>query len=186
MSYERPREKQWLIHPALDHPENGEPVSVSESRDRTAKDQMSVIGADIVITGDIAATVDLHIEGRVSGDVRCSTLILGEQSIVNGKIYADRVRVSGKVDGAIDTKDLALEATAQVAGDILYERIRISNGGVLEGHITRKPVDERTLEATEVKLAKPVNQPVNQPSVERIEKRSDKKTEIPPEVKVFE
>lgn len=182
MSYERPREKQWLIHPALDQPENGESVSVSESRDRTAKDQMSVIGADIVITGDIAATVDLHIEGRVSGDVRCSTLILGEQSIVNGKIYADRVRVSGKVDGAIDTKDLALEATAQVAGDILYERIRISNGGVLEGHITRKPVDERTLEATEVKPAKPINQP----TVERIEKRPEKKTEIPPEVKVFE
>ena len=186
MSYERPREKQWLIHPALDHPENGESVAIPESRDRTLKDQMSVIGADIVITGDIAATVDLHIEGRVSGDVRCSTLILGEKSIVNGKIYADRVRVSGRVDGAIDTKDLALEATAQVTGDILYERIRISNGGVLEGHITRKPVDERTLEATEVKAVKPVVQAMHQPPVERIEKRAERKAETPPEVKVFE
>ena len=64
-------------------------------RDRNEKNPMSMIGADIVVTGNIEAKVDLHIEGRVHGDVRCATLILGENSSVNGSIYADRVRVSG-------------------------------------------------------------------------------------------
>jgi cytoskeletal protein CcmA (bactofilin family) len=110
--------------------------------------EVSVIGADIVVTGNIEASVDLHIEGKVVGDVRCATLILGENSSVNGHIYAARVKVSGTVDGAIATKDLAVEATARVTGEISYERLRVANGGLIEGQVTRKePVitaDERS------------------------------------------
>lgn len=29
----------------------------------------SVIGADVVITGNISAKVDLHVDGRVEGDI---------------------------------------------------------------------------------------------------------------------
>lgn len=117
-------------------------VENNDQRDKAVQGQMSVIGADITITGNIEASVDLHIEGRVNGDVRCATLILGESSSVNGKIYADRVRVSGAVDGAIETKDLAVEATARVTGDITYDRLRVANGGVLEGNMKRKAVEE--------------------------------------------
>jgi cytoskeletal protein CcmA (bactofilin family) len=104
--------------------------------------QISVIGSDILITGNIEAEVDLHIEGRVQGDVRCATLILGEQSSVIGSIYAQRVRVSGNVDGAIETTDLAIEGSAKVKGEVTYSRLRIANGGIIEGKMTHKPVDE--------------------------------------------
>ncbi len=40
-----------------------------ETLNRSEVKQMSVIGADITITGNIEASVDLHIEGRVKGDV---------------------------------------------------------------------------------------------------------------------
>ena len=106
--------------------------------------QISVIGADITITGDIEASVDLHIEGRVKGDVRCATLILGENSMVTGSIYADRVRVSGAVDGAIETRDLAIEATARVTGNVLYSRLRVANGGVVEGSMKYRAIEEDT------------------------------------------
>lgn len=110
----------------------------SEPADAGERNQMSVIGADIVITGNIEASVDLHLEGKVVGDVRCATLILGESSTVTGRVYATRVKISGVVEGAIDTKDLAVEATARVSGEISYERLRVSNGGVMEGNVTRK------------------------------------------------
>lgn len=113
-------------------------METQDARNAAEKGQMSMIGADIVITGNIEASVDLHIEGRVNGDVRCATLILGETSAVHGKIFADRVRVSGEVDGAVETKDLAVEATARVTGEIVYERLRVANGGVLEGRIERR------------------------------------------------
>jgi cytoskeletal protein CcmA (bactofilin family) len=106
--------------------------------------QMSVIGADILVTGNIEAEVDLHIMGRVQGDVRCATLILGENSAVNGKIEAERVRVSGTVEGAIETIDLAVEGCARVKGEITYSRLRIGNGGIVEGKMTHRPPPEAT------------------------------------------
>jgi cytoskeletal protein CcmA (bactofilin family) len=123
-----------------------------EHRDSVDKGQMSVIGADIVVTGNIEASVDLHIEGKVIGDVRCATLILGESSSVSGRIYANRVKVSGTVDGAIETKDLAVEASARVIGDITYERLRVANGGVMEGQVKRRLVEETADEGSRLKL----------------------------------
>ena len=112
-----------------------------------SNDHISVIGAEILITGNIEAEVDLHIEGRVVGDVRCATLILGERSSVAGNIYAQRVRVSGQVEGSIETVDLAIEAGATVRGDITYSRLRIANGGIVSGkmeHIALEPATEQT------------------------------------------
>lgn len=122
------------------------PTEAGEAAD---KRQMSVIGADIIITGNIEASVDLQIEGRVVGDVRCATLILGESSSIKGRIFATRVKVSGSVDGAVDARDLAIEATGSVSGEISYQRLRISNGGAIEGTLTRKPGDES---AEEIRL----------------------------------
>jgi cytoskeletal protein CcmA (bactofilin family) len=113
--------------------------------------EMSVMGPDILVKGDIEAVVDLHIEGRVVGDVRCATLVLGPASVITGSIYAERVRVSGLVEGAIVTKDLAIEAAARVKGDITYSRIRIANGGVIEGTVTHTPLVEDASDA-KVKL----------------------------------
>ena len=141
-SYARARENQRPAQPGGDLMGEAKKMDNADQRPAAERGQMSVIGADITITGNIEASVDLHIEGRVNGDVRCATLILGESSSVTGKIFADRVRVSGAVDGAIETKDLAVEATARVTGDIAYDRLRVANGGILEGQMRRKPVEE--------------------------------------------
>lgn len=130
-------------------------INATDDADAREVKQMSVIGADITITGNIEATVDLHIEGRVKGDVRCATLILGESSTVVGSIYADRVRVSGSVDGSVDTKDLAIEATARVVGDIVYSRLRVANGGVIDGTMKSKPIDDSAADAAKLKLVEP-------------------------------
>ncbi len=150
----------------LDH-ERQVKMDNAERRDSAEVNQVSVIGADITITGNIEASVDLHIEGRVHGDVRCATLILGENSSVNGSITAERVRVSGNVEGAIDTKDLAVEATARVTGDILYHRLRVANGAILEGQIRRRPVEDVGNDAHRLKLVEPAHDP--QPSAVYIE-----------------
>jgi cytoskeletal protein CcmA (bactofilin family) len=106
------------------------------------EDVMSVIGTGIVVTGNIEAEVDLHIEGSVIGDVRCATLILGERGSVTGSVFAERVRVSGSIEGGIEATDLAIEACAKVKGDVTYSRLRVANGGVISGTMTHKPVEE--------------------------------------------
>lgn len=113
---------------------------------------VSVIGSDITITGNIEASVDLHIEGRVVGDVACATLILGEGSVIDGNIRAERVRISGRVQGSVETKDLAVEATGRLSGDVVYQRLRVTNGGVVEGTLKCKPGEEGSSEAARLKL----------------------------------
>ena len=163
-TYARARENQRPGQPAVDQTGEANKMDNTDQRDKAERAQMSVIGADITITGNIEASVDLHIEGRVTGDVRCATLILGESSSVNGKIFADRVRVSGAVDGAIETKDLAIEATARVIGDITYDRLRVANGGMVEGQMKRKAAEE-TAGDNKLKLVEPPVLPEAKPEV---------------------
>jgi cytoskeletal protein CcmA (bactofilin family) len=115
-------------------------------------EEMSIIGAGIRVTGNIEATDDLHLLGKVDGDVRCATLILGERSVIRGSVYADRVRAAGTVEGAIETKDLAVEATARLNGDITYSRIRIANGGVIDGRMSYRESEEEPSEAARLRL----------------------------------
>ena len=138
----------------------------SSAGDQLAGGPVSIIGADIVVTGNIDATVDLQIEGKVVGDVRCATLILGPESSIDGNIRAERVRVSGTVKGSIEARDLAIEASATVTGDVAYERLRIASGGALEGTLRRLSTEEGTTEAAKLKLVQP---PQKQPDAVYIE-----------------
>lgn len=145
--------------------------SGSDNQARPEENLMSVIGTDILVKGDIEAEVDLHIEGRVQGNVRCATLILGERSFVVGNVFAERVRVSGTVEGGIETTDLAIESTARVKGDVTYSRLRIANGGIIQGSMTHRPLDDTGAEDAELKLAEPEPRvkPVAKPKVHFID-----------------
>jgi cytoskeletal protein CcmA (bactofilin family) len=114
----------------------------ASARNGAVEGQVSVIGEGIAVHGNIEASVDLQIEGKVVGDVRCGTLLLGERAQINGNVRADRVRVAGTIEGSVETGDIALEATARVAGDLSYSRIRIANGAIVEGRLTHVAREE--------------------------------------------
>nr|WP_184018629.1 polymer-forming cytoskeletal protein [Sphingobium boeckii] len=96
----------------------------------------SVIGADVVITGNISAKADLHIDGAVEGDIQCAALVQGESSRIRGSVTAETARLSGTVDGAINARELIVERTAHITGDVTYETISIASGGHVEGRFT--------------------------------------------------
>lgn len=98
----------------------------------------SVIGADVVITGNILAKVDLHVDGRVDGDISCASLVQGESSTIQGAIVAESARLSGTVTGSVDARDLVITASAQVTGDVSYETITIEQGGHVDGQFRHR------------------------------------------------
>lgn len=117
--------------------------------------QVSLIGADLTVTGNIEASDDLVIEGRVDGDVKCSTLIIGENGHVIGNIHAERVRLSGHVEGTVNTHDLAVESGARISGEILYSRLRVASRGIIEGQMTQRPAQEQHHDAQEEREPQP-------------------------------
>ncbi len=100
--------------------------------------KFSFIGPEVTVTGDIATPGQLHIDGNVTGDVRCGSLTQGETGVVRGNIVAGDARLAGLVDGAVEAGALSLEASARVTGDILYEAIGIAPGAQVEGRFKRR------------------------------------------------
>jgi cytoskeletal protein CcmA (bactofilin family) len=93
----------------------------------------SVIASDVEITGNLSAKVDLHVDGKINGDVSCGSLVQGEDSIIIGKVIAETARLSGKVDGSIEAGDLVIEASARISGDVIYQSLTIAPGGQVDG-----------------------------------------------------
>ena len=93
----------------------------------------SVIGSDVTITGDISATVDLHIDGKVEGDIKCASLVQGDASRISGAVVADSARLSGTVEGSITAKELVILKTAKIHGDVHYDALTIEQGAQVDG-----------------------------------------------------
>ena len=93
----------------------------------------SVLGPDVTITGNIEASADLHIDGHVVGDVSCAALVQGEASMIEGRVSAERARLSGQVKGTITARELVVLKTARIEGDVVYETLTIEQGAAVNG-----------------------------------------------------
>lgn len=103
----------------------------------------SVIGADVVIKGDIAATADLHVDGTIEGDIKCASLVQGEASTIHGAVVAESARLSGKVMGSITARELVILKSARIEGDVHYDALTIEQGAQVDGRFApnaRQPV----------------------------------------------
>ncbi len=112
---------------------------------------LSFIGAEVVITGNINAAGDLHLDGTIEGDLSCQSLMQGATGKVKGNITAEKATLAGNVDGTISARDLVLERTAQISGDLSYENVSIETGAKVDGRVSHRPsADAGTLKLVEV------------------------------------
>lgn len=93
----------------------------------------SVLGPDVTIRGDIEATVDLHVDGTVIGDIACASLVQGQGSRIEGAVKADSARLSGMVEGRIEATELVILKSARINGDVSYETLTIEQGASVNG-----------------------------------------------------
>jgi cytoskeletal protein CcmA (bactofilin family) len=94
----------------------------------------SVIGPDVTIKGDVSAESDLHIDGKVQGDVSCATLVQGDSSEIIGAIKAGTARLAGLVRGTITVGELVIMKSARIEGDVHYTALTIEPGAQVDGH----------------------------------------------------
>jgi cytoskeletal protein CcmA (bactofilin family) len=98
----------------------------------------SVLGTDVTIKGDIIASADLHVDGRVEGDIVCSSLVQGQSSEVVGAIRAESARLSGTVRGSITASELVILKTARIEGDVHYDALTIEQGAEVDGRFAHR------------------------------------------------
>ena len=105
---------------------------------RGGSSTFSVLGSDLTITGDIAASADLHIDGTVDGDIACASLVQGESSTIKGAVTAETARLAGRVTGSITARELVILKTAHIEGDVHYDALTIEQGAEVEGRFARR------------------------------------------------
>jgi cytoskeletal protein CcmA (bactofilin family) len=103
-----------------------------------ASPAFSILGSDTAIKGDIASASDLHIDGRVEGDIRCAALVQGETSEIAGSIVAQSAKLAGLVEGTIDAGELVVLKTARILGDVAYDTLSIEPGAKIDGRLTAR------------------------------------------------
>ena len=111
-----------------------ESLPVPQSARRAGKSAPSIISCDLVIVGTLTSTGDVHIDGRVDGDIRSGSVTLGEKASFEGDIVAEDVTIRGRVKGAIRARKVALAGTSHVEGTVLHEALQVEAGAFFEGN----------------------------------------------------
>ncbi len=112
----------------------------------------SVIGADMVMEGNITAKDTIRIEGTVKGDVSSEgILIVSSSGKIIGNVKGSSIMVSGTIQGDMDSNGrIEVSATGRINGNIKTKSLIIDENAVFQGQCTMN-TQENTLKAAEYK-----------------------------------
>ncbi len=112
-----------------------------------------LIGKSAHVRGDVDFTGGLHLDGRVSGQVKAegsdeSSLSVSETGCIEGSVDVPQVLLNGTVQGDIRARSrLVLGPRSKVQGDVYYGVIETSLGAQILGRLV--PLATEALAAAE-------------------------------------
>jgi cytoskeletal protein CcmA (bactofilin family) len=131
------------------NPQANETKSTPSSPPLTAREPASsarsaIIGPGITISGDVSASSDLLVNGKISGSVvQCTHSVeIGNSGQVKARIQAKLIKVSGEVLGDMKAGEKVLiSKTGRVKGNISSPRVQLEDGAIYKGSIDMTPVE---------------------------------------------
>ncbi len=118
---------------------------------------VSVLAADLVVTGVVASEGTIELHGNVDGELAAATLIIGNEGRMKGKVQAGQVDLRGEMEGAVACGALTLRAAARLHADVQCARLVIESGAEVEGRFSRAataaPAAQLALPAADTALA---------------------------------
>lgn len=113
---------------------------VQKDRRRSEPHTLSIVAADLVITGDLETAGMVRIEGRVTGTVRAGQQVLvSPDAVIEGDLQTREAVIGGTVHGAVHASErVEIQAQAVVAGDITTRNLQVQAGGRVNGVVTMR------------------------------------------------
>lgn len=117
----------------------------------------SIISTDLTFTGTVISAGDIQVDGKIEGDIRTTSMTVGEKAHIQGEIIAEDVVVRGRVTGTIRARKVQLASTCHVEGTILHEALSVEAGAFFEGHCRHSadPLGEVVLPAPAPETRRP-------------------------------
>ena len=130
-------------------------MAVSESTGDP--EAVSCISADVKIVGQVISEGVVNIFGRVEGELRASSALIGDGAHFDGKIVTQELVIRGHVEGTIHATRVKLEGSAVVQGDIFHRSLAIEENARFEGQSRRQenPIEARSIGEREVPELQP-------------------------------
>jgi cytoskeletal protein CcmA (bactofilin family) len=112
---------------------------------RHEKDELgqidTLIGRSANVQGDVEFAGGLHVDGRITGNVRATaglpaSLSISEHGVVEGSVEAQNVVLNGRINGDIfGSERVVLGAKARVQGNVHYGEIEMALGAQIVGKL---------------------------------------------------
>ena len=97
------------------------------------------LGTSVAIKGELSASEDFTVCGRMEGSIRLPdhTLTIGPRADIKADIAAKVVVIMGAVTGNVTVGEkVEIQATGSVTGDIEAPRLVIADGGHVVGRVS--------------------------------------------------
>jgi cytoskeletal protein CcmA (bactofilin family) len=98
----------------------------------------SVVDQFLTMKGDLESEGDIHVKGKVLGNIRCKLLIIDVDALVEGGVEAEEVIVRGNTKGTIQADRVKLEKTANVDSEICHRTFSAEEGARIKGSLRSK------------------------------------------------
>ncbi len=95
----------------------------------------NVLASGIEIIGTIEFREDMHIDGRIEGEIKSQSgkVTIGQAAQIKGNISAGSVNIYGDVQGNVESQSCHLNQQAIVNGDITTQKLSMEPGARLSG-----------------------------------------------------
>ena len=102
----------------------------------------TIIGKSTRITGDVAFSDSLHLDGEIHGNILGegdnSTLTVSDQARIRGDVRLDNIIVNGRIEGNIHAEErVELTKNGVIIGKIEYSLLEMAMGASVEGEMIR-------------------------------------------------
>lgn len=100
----------------------------------------AVIGADLIIQGELRTKGDVDVLGYVTGSISAQRLTVQSGGKVYGTVRADSAEVNGVLQGTVAVRNLFhIGSGGAVTGDVHYGSLRLDTGGELSAKVKSVP-----------------------------------------------
>lgn len=111
----------------------------AEHLDINQQEISTLIGVDIIITGEFIGNSVIRVDGKIIGNVKTDKgIILGEKGVIEGNIETKSAIIYGTVNGNVKVQQLEIKKTGKVNGDIKTETLEIELGANYNGKLEMK------------------------------------------------
>ena len=101
--------------------------------------ELTVIADDVTLAGNLEVTHELHLHGKIVGELRGkvgSLILIKEGAHVEGKVFSDTLVIDGFVKGEIEaTHKVWITARGRVLGSIKTPSLQVDPGAIFEARV---------------------------------------------------